>query len=70
MIPTIETERLRLVAPSKDCYNVYEQFYTDADASKAYGGPIEKKQIWSRLKADIGYWYLLGFGAWLPKYWL
>ncbi|PAJ70616.1 GNAT family N-acetyltransferase [Pseudoalteromonas sp. NBT06-2] len=67
MIPTIETERLKLVPPSVDCFDVYEKFYTDADASKAYGGPIGKESVWARLKADIGSWYLLGFGVWVIK---
>lgn len=65
MIPTIETERLRLVPPSLDCFDAYAAFYTDADASKAYGGPIGKEQVWARLKADLGSWYLLGFGVWV-----
>ena len=65
MIPTIETQRLRLVPPSWECYDVYEKFYTDAEASSAYGGPIGKEQVWARLKADIGSWYLLGFGVWV-----
>jgi RimJ/RimL family protein N-acetyltransferase len=65
MIPTIETERLRLVPPSIECFEAYEKFYTDADASKMYGGPIAKEQVWARLKADLGSWYLLGFGVWV-----
>lgn len=65
MIPTIETGRLRLVSPSLDCFDVYERFYTDAEASKMYGGPIGREQVWARLKADLGSWYLLGFGTWV-----
>jgi len=65
IIPTIETQRLRLIPPSLDCYQAYEDFYTDAEASKAYGGSIEKEQVWARLKADMGSWYLLGFGVWI-----
>ncbi|WP_289031841.1 GNAT family N-acetyltransferase [uncultured Paraglaciecola sp.] len=30
-----------------------------------YGGPIDKEQTWARLKADVGSWYLLGFGVWV-----
>ena len=65
MIPTIETERLRLVPPSLDCLAAYEAFYTDAEASKAYGGPIGVEQVWARLKADLGSWHLLGYGVWV-----
>lgn len=67
MIPTIETQRLKLVPPSLDSYSAYEKFYTDAEASKAYGGPISKEQVWARLKADVGSWYLLGFGVWVVQ---
>jgi RimJ/RimL family protein N-acetyltransferase len=65
MIPIIDTERLMLIPPSIDCFEVYEEFYTDAEASKTYGGPINAEQVWARLKADLGSWYLLGFGVWV-----
>jgi RimJ/RimL family protein N-acetyltransferase len=48
-----------------DSLEVYELFYTDSEASEAYGGPITKEQILARLKADLGSWYLLGFGVWV-----
>ncbi|WP_444924440.1 GNAT family N-acetyltransferase [Microbulbifer sp. DLAB2-AF] len=65
MIPTIETERLKLVPPSLECFDAYEKFYTDEEASKMYGGPINKEQVLTRLKADLGSWHLLGFGVWV-----
>jgi len=65
MLPTLETERLRLIPPSLASLDVYEWFYTDYEASKAYGGPIENEQVLARLKADLGSWYLLGFGVWV-----
>ena len=65
MIPVLETERLRLIPPSMEALEVYELFYTDSEASKAYGGPINKEQVLGRLKADLGSWYLLGFGVWV-----
>ncbi|WDE07842.1 GNAT family N-acetyltransferase [Thalassomonas viridans] len=65
MIPTIETERLKLVPPSLECFDAYEKFYTDEEASKMYGGPVNKEQVWARLKADLGSWHLLGFGVWV-----
>lgn len=67
MIPTIEAERFTLVAPSLECYEAYERFYTDADASAMYGGPISKEQTLARLKADLGSWGLLGFGVWVIR---
>ncbi|MCP4978459.1 MAG: GNAT family N-acetyltransferase [Maribacter sp.] len=65
MIPTLKTERLKLIPPNADCFALYEQFYTDAEASKMYGGPISKEQVWARLKADLGSWHLVGFGIWI-----
>ena len=64
MIPSIETQKLRLIPPSIDCFELYKSFYTDATASEMYGGPIGIEQVWTRLKADIGSWYLLGYGVW------
>jgi len=66
VIPAIiETQRLRLVGPSIECFSAYDNFYTDQEASKAYGGPISTEQAWARLKADLGSWSLLGFGVWV-----
>ncbi len=67
MIPTLETERLQLVPLDRNCEQLYCNFYTDADASKAYGGPISSAAAWSRLNADLGSWYLSGFGVWAIK---
>jgi len=64
-ISTLETERLLLIPPNIDCFDVYQDFYTDEKASTMYGGPISSAQTWSRLKADIGSWHLLGFGIWI-----
>lgn len=66
-IPIVETERYRLIAPSLDSFKVYSDFYTDAEASKMYGGPLTQEQVWARLKADLGSWYLLGFGVWVVQ---
>lgn len=63
-IPTLETERLRLLPPSTACYAAYEAFYTDADASHHYGGPLSAAQARTRLASDLGNWYLQGFGVW------
>ena len=64
MIATLETENLVLIPPGQPCFEAYLEFYTDPEASKAYGGPISSQQTWARLKADLGSWYLLGFGVW------
>ncbi len=66
-IPFIKTPRLALMEPSKDAFNAYLVFYSDLVASQMYGGPLTKGQTWARLKADIGSWYMLGFGVWVLK---
>ncbi len=65
MIPKIETDRLLLIPPSAESFEVYERFYTSEQASKMYGGPITSGEAWARLKADLGAWYLSGFGVWV-----
>lgn len=64
MIPKIRTANLNLIPPHSDCFDMYEQFYTDETASQMYGGPISKSQAWSRLQTDLGSWHLQGFGVW------
>ena len=63
-IATLETPRLRLIPLTTGCADAYERFYTDEQASKAYGGPISAAAAWTRLCADLGAWHLLGFGVW------
>ncbi|KUI97987.1 GNAT family N-acetyltransferase [Vibrio sp. MEBiC08052] len=65
MIPKIQTTNLILLPPTANCFDLYEQFYTNEDASKMYGGPISKTQAWSRLQLDLGSWHLQGFGVWV-----
>ncbi len=64
-IPELKTERLQLLAPSANSWHAYRQFYTDPEASVAYGGPLSTERAWARLASDIGSWHLLGFGVWV-----
>ncbi len=66
-IPFLETQRLELSAPSQDALSAYIEFYTNKEASHFYGGPLTIEQSWNRLKADLGSWYLSGFGVWAIK---
>lgn len=66
-IPSLETERLLLLTPSQDAFSTYLKFYSSQQASHFYGGPLSDEQIWARLKADLGSWYLLGFGVWMLR---
>jgi ribosomal-protein-alanine N-acetyltransferase len=63
-IPTLDTERLQLVPLSLACEAMYEEFYTDAQASAFYSGPLTPAAAAARLAADLGTWYLRGFGVW------
>lgn len=64
-IPTLDTHRLQLIAPDHSGFDAYQKFYTDAQASEAYGGPITAAQAWTRLQSDLGSWHLSGFGVWM-----
>ena len=63
-IPTLHTDRLVLSPLSKACDGLYDEFYTDAEASSNYGGPLTSAAAWTRLLADVGTWHLHGFGVW------
>ena len=63
-IPTLNTARLALEPLSATCEATYEAFYTNAEASQAYGGPLTHAGAWNRLATDIGSWHLQGFGVW------
>ena len=62
--PHIETNRLVLRALGAEDFPVYERFYADAEASAAYGGPMNAGAAWRRLAIDLGHWRLRGFGMW------
>jgi [ribosomal protein S5]-alanine N-acetyltransferase len=64
IVPQIETERLILREPVASDFQVYRDFFADADASKAYGGPLSAERAWRILATDIGHWMLRGFGRW------
>jgi RimJ/RimL family protein N-acetyltransferase len=66
-IPTLHTERLDLLPPTADCADLYRTFYTDADASQLYGGPLSVVGSWTRLASDLGSWHLQGFGVWVLR---
>lgn len=64
MVPRLETERLILREPRAEDFPVYRDFFADAEASKAYGGPMPAGQAWRVLATDIGHWTLRGYGRW------
>jgi hypothetical protein len=64
MTTELSTDRLILSMPSQVDYPAYVAFYSDADASTFYGGPLRPDGAWKRLAEDIGHWSLRGFGVW------
>ncbi len=66
-IPVLETQRLVLEPPGEAGWDAYERFYTDAEASRFYGGPLTAREAWARLASDLGSWHLQGFGVWLLR---
>ena len=64
MIPELETGRLLLRAPVAADFGVYRDFFADAAASDAYGGPLSADRAWRVLATDLGHWSLRGFGRW------
>ncbi|MCW1429024.1 GNAT family N-acetyltransferase [Novosphingobium sp. JCM 18896] len=64
MIPEIETERLILRGPIAGDFPVYRDFFADAEASAAYGGPLRADRAWRVLATDLGHWALRGYGRW------
>lgn len=64
-VPVIETERLRLRAPSLGDLSLYTEHFSVAEASHFNGGPMTALDIWQRLAADIGHWSLRGYGFWV-----
>lgn len=63
-IPTLETERLILRAPSDEDALVYEEFFMDGEASKFYGGPLSQQAAHEKLFRDQKHWRLRGYGKW------
>ncbi|WP_431256862.1 GNAT family N-acetyltransferase [Roseateles chitinivorans] len=63
-IPTLESDRLTLSPLDRSCFDAYERFYGNAEASGSYGGPLSPAAAWTRLASDVGVWTLQGFGVW------
>ncbi|MGF1554311.1 MAG: GNAT family N-acetyltransferase [Paracoccaceae bacterium] len=60
-IPVIETERLRLCAPSDEWLDPWAAFWA-SDRSAYVGGPRSRADTWRAIAAMLGHWHLRGFG--------
>jgi len=61
---TIETERLLLRQPKAEDFGTYTAFFSDADASRFYNGPLPEDGAWRVLASDLGHWQMRGYGRW------
>ncbi|MCP8882168.1 GNAT family N-acetyltransferase [Devosia sp. XJ19-1] len=61
-IPTLETERLILRAPTVDDYPAYAAFMA-SDRSRMMGGPHVRWAAWGMFSSDVAMWALYGHGA-------
>lgn len=61
MIPTLQTDRLTLRAPTEADFPPFRDFYAGA-RSQFVGGPLTAEQSWRMLAMEIGHWWLKGFG--------
>lgn len=65
MIPTIETERLRLRGWEMKDFEPFAALRTSAELQKYTGGPGTKAEAWEDFCANAGQWALRGFGVFL-----
>lgn len=63
VIPTLETERLFLRAPTLEDFPALCEFY-DSERARYVGGQMEPDRVWRHLALEIGHWSLLGYGRW------
>lgn len=63
MIPTLETERLRLRPHRLSDFDAYVEMWADPDVVRFIGGkPFDREQSWSRFVRNPGMWHVMGFG--------
>jgi len=63
MIPTLETERLRLRPYVPGDFDAYVEMWADPDVVRFIGGvPFTREQSWSRFVRHPGMWQVMGFG--------
>lgn len=65
-IPTLETERLRLVAPEERHLEAEIPFW-ESERSRFVGGPVPGYRVWRLLATQLGHWALRGYGSWVVE---
>ncbi|EIE50175.1 GNAT family acetyltransferase [Salipiger aestuarii] len=64
IIPTLDTPRLRLSAPSPEDYPDFKATFASY-RSRFMGGPLNPYETWMLYAAEIGHWDIRGFGMWM-----
>lgn len=65
VIPTIETERLRLRGWEMRDFEPYAALRTDAELQKYVGGAVTREQAWNGFCGIPGQWALRGLGVFI-----
>ena len=65
MIPTLETERLRLRAPCGEDLDAWAAIMADPDVARFVApAPMARDEAWRSIAGSLGHWALRGYGAW------
>lgn len=63
MIPTLETERLRLRPYEPGDFDAYAQMWAEPDVVRFIGGKVfDREASWGRFVRQRGMWAMMGFG--------
>lgn len=65
MIPTVETDRLRLRHWEMRDFPAYAALRTDHELQRYVGGAVSEREAWEDFCAASGQWALRGFGLFL-----
>jgi RimJ/RimL family protein N-acetyltransferase len=69
VIPTLETERLRLRAFRDDDLDAFAAIYADAEVMRFIGDgkPADRVGTWRTMCLLLGHWQLRGYGIWAAE---
>ena len=69
MIPTLETERLRLRAFREDDLDAFAAIYADAEVMRFIGDGevVDRDGTWRVMSLLLGHWQLRGYGIWAAE---
>lgn len=67
MNSVLDTDRYRMRLPVANDFELYRSFFSDAEASGFYGGPLREEQAWRVLAGHVGHWHLRDYGIWIVE---